>query len=181
MWKFSATELQSYRKTCISDHSKEDPNICFQYDIRLMKVKVLQNASAILSTCTKLPSVFKTFVSSIFEWLLKTGYTVFLNHLKFADNGISIFSLRNKGLIFLICGSSASKPFTWNAKPYFPKNQEKYHKRCHLLQSDWCLNTIKCVVCCSQTGAIMVNTISELPDPGLGTNRFSRWWRISWA
>ena len=32
--------------------------------------------SAILSTCIKLPSVFKTFVLSIFEWLLKTGFTV---------------------------------------------------------------------------------------------------------
>ena len=31
--------------------------------------------SAILSTCTKLPPAFKTFVLSIFEWLLKTGYT----------------------------------------------------------------------------------------------------------
>ena len=43
--------------------------------------KVLQNApkeySAILSTFIKLPFVFKTFVLSIFEWLLKTGFTVF--------------------------------------------------------------------------------------------------------
>ena len=32
--------------------------------------------SAILSTCTKLTSVFKTFVLSIFEWPLKTVFTV---------------------------------------------------------------------------------------------------------
>ena len=42
--------------------------------------KVLQNApvehSEILSTCTKLPHVFKTFVLLIFEWPLKTGSTV---------------------------------------------------------------------------------------------------------
>ena len=40
----------------------------------------MQNAprehSAILSTFIKLPFVFKTFVLSIFEWLLKTGFTV---------------------------------------------------------------------------------------------------------
>ena len=42
----------------------------------------MQNAprehSAILSTFIKLPFVFKTFVLSIFEWPLKTGFTVFL-------------------------------------------------------------------------------------------------------
>ena len=40
----------------------------------------MQNAprepSAILSTFIKLPFVFKTFVYSIFEWPLKTGFTV---------------------------------------------------------------------------------------------------------
>ena len=34
--------------------------------------------SAILSTFIKLPFVFKTFVLSIFEWSLKTGFTVAL-------------------------------------------------------------------------------------------------------
>ena len=32
--------------------------------------------SAILSTFIKLPFVFKIFVLSIFEWLLKAGFTV---------------------------------------------------------------------------------------------------------
>ena len=32
--------------------------------------------SAILSTFVKLPFVFKIFVLSIFEWPLKTGFTV---------------------------------------------------------------------------------------------------------
>ena len=31
----------------------------------------------VLWTCTKLPPVFTTFVSSIFEWPLKTGFTVY--------------------------------------------------------------------------------------------------------
>ena len=34
--------------------------------------------SAILLTFIKLPFVFKIFVLSIFEWLLKTGFTVHL-------------------------------------------------------------------------------------------------------
>ena len=35
--------------------------------------------SAILPTFIKLPYVFKTFVLSIFEWQLKTGFTEFEN------------------------------------------------------------------------------------------------------
>ena len=46
---------------------------------------VLQNAprehSAILSTFIKLPFVFKAFVLSIFEWPLKTGYTLLRKYL----------------------------------------------------------------------------------------------------
>ena len=38
--------------------------------------KVLREHSAILMTYIKLPFIFKTFVLSIFEWLLKTGFTV---------------------------------------------------------------------------------------------------------
>ena len=34
---------------------------------------------AILLTCIKLPHGFKTFVLSIFDWRLKTGFTVFNN------------------------------------------------------------------------------------------------------
>ena len=38
-------------------------------------VQVMEHC-AILSSCTKLPPVFKTFVLTIYEWLLKTGFTV---------------------------------------------------------------------------------------------------------
>ena len=42
-----------------------------------MQVKnIAVEHSAMLLTCTKLPPVFKTFVLSIFEWPLKTGFTV---------------------------------------------------------------------------------------------------------
>ena len=37
--------------------------------------------SAILSTFIKLPFSIKTFVLSIFEWLLKTGFTVPKSHV----------------------------------------------------------------------------------------------------
>ena len=42
-----------------------------------MQVKSIAD-SAILSTFIKLPFVFKTFVLSIFEWPLKTGFTVYI-------------------------------------------------------------------------------------------------------
>ena len=75
----------------------EDQRLVFQIDNCLMHNKsiaecslVLQNAprehSAILSTCIRLPSVFKTFVFPIFEWSLKTGLTVkkYQNHISWS-------------------------------------------------------------------------------------------------
>ena len=60
---------------------KKDPKLVFKTDYCLMQVKSIADAprehSAILFTFIKLPFVFKTFVLSIFEWLLKTGFTVF--------------------------------------------------------------------------------------------------------
>ena len=67
-------------KPVLSGHSKKTKNWFSRPTIAKCISKVLQNAprelSAILSTSIKLPSVFKTFVLSIFEWLLKTGFTV---------------------------------------------------------------------------------------------------------
>ena len=72
-------------KPVLSGHSKRRPTIGFlRQIITKCRSKVLQNAprehSAILSTFIKLPFVFKTFVlpTCIFEWPLKTGFTV--NH-----------------------------------------------------------------------------------------------------
>ena len=67
----------------LSSHPKEDQKFVFKIDYCLMQVKSIAKYAprehfAILSTCIKLPSVFKTFVLSIFEWLLKTGFTVIL-------------------------------------------------------------------------------------------------------
>ena len=48
--------------------------------------------SAILSTFIKLPFVIKVFVLSIFEWPLKTGFTVQdLVNRKFIQDGILRF------------------------------------------------------------------------------------------
>ena len=66
--------------------------------------KVLQNAprehSAILLTFIKLQFVFKTFVLSIFEWPLKTGFTVLMTCIKlppvFKTFVLSIFEGRLK-------------------------------------------------------------------------------------
>ena len=72
-------------KPVLSGHSKKQPKIGFQDQLSLNAgQKVLQNAprehSAILSTCIKLPSVFETFILTIFDQLLKTGFTQHHNH-----------------------------------------------------------------------------------------------------
>ena len=62
---------------------------------------MLQEHSAILSTFIKLPFVFKTFVLSIFEWPLKTGFTFtgFLSLISVYPKTIDHFNL--KLLIFI--------------------------------------------------------------------------------
>ena len=67
-------------KPVLSDHSKR-LKIGFQdrllFNAGRTYCRMLQREhSAIHSTCIKLPSVFKTFVLSIFEQPLKTGFTV---------------------------------------------------------------------------------------------------------
>ena len=75
------SETERYIKTCLKRPLKKDQNLVFKTDYRLMQVKVLQNDprehSAILSTCIKLPSVFKIFVLSMFEGALKTEFSVY--------------------------------------------------------------------------------------------------------
>ena len=71
---------QQYSKTCLKwPLEKEDQKPI----IAQCRSKVLQNAlrehSAKLSTFIKLPFVFKTFILSIFECPLKTGFTYTIN------------------------------------------------------------------------------------------------------
>ena len=70
-----------YSKTCVKQPLSKRPKIGFQDQLSLNAgqkyCRMLQGEhSAILSTFIKLPFVFKTFVLSIFEWPLKTGFTV---------------------------------------------------------------------------------------------------------
>ena len=74
----------TYSKTCLKRSLKKKTKIGFQGQLSLNAgqkyCRMLH--SAILSTFIKLPSVIKIFVLSIFEWPLKTGFTVcksFLN------------------------------------------------------------------------------------------------------
>ena len=59
--------------------------------------------SAKLSTFIKLPLVIKIFVLSIFEWLLKTGFTVFSIFIGVAVNQFSFFSVFRKHGLTVKC------------------------------------------------------------------------------
>ena len=63
-----------YSKTCLKLPLQKRTKIGFQ-DLLLLDEG--QKYSAILLTFIELPFVFKTFVLSIFEWSLKTGFNVF--------------------------------------------------------------------------------------------------------
>ena len=76
-----------YSKTCLKRPHKKKPKIGFGFQDQLSLnvgqkyCRMLQGEhSAILSTFIKLPFDFKTFVLFIFEWPLKTGFTV-LGHM----------------------------------------------------------------------------------------------------
>ena len=71
-----------YSKPALNGTSKEDQKLGFKTDNRSMQVKIIEvfsplDHSATLLTGIKRLSVFKTFVLSIFEWPLKTGFTVY--------------------------------------------------------------------------------------------------------
>ena len=70
-----------YSKMCLKRPLKNQTKIGFQDQLSLFAgqkyCRMLQGEhSAILLTFNKLPFVFKTFVLSIFEWPLKTDFTV---------------------------------------------------------------------------------------------------------
>ena len=75
-----------YSKTCLKQPLKKKTENGFQDRLSLNAGKkycrILQGEhSAILLTCIKSPFVIKIFVLSIFEWPLKTGFTVSLFQL----------------------------------------------------------------------------------------------------
>ena len=70
-----------YSKTCLKQPLKKKTKNGFQDQLSLIAgqkhCRMLQTEhSAILSTFIKLPFVIKIFILSIFEWPLKTGFTV---------------------------------------------------------------------------------------------------------
>ena len=76
-------------KPVLNRHSKDDQNRFLRGIIAYCRSKLLQNApmehSAILLTCIKVPHGFMAFVLSIFEWLLKTGFTVHVTNMFFCS------------------------------------------------------------------------------------------------
>ena len=73
--------IGKYSKTCLKRPLSKRAKIGFQDHLSINAgqkyCRMLQGEhSAILSTFIKLPFVIKIFVLSIFEWSLKTGYTV---------------------------------------------------------------------------------------------------------
>ena len=67
------SELRQYSKTCLKWPLSIRPKIGFKDQLSL---NAGQKYSAILLTFIKLPFAIKIFVLSIFEWPLKTGFTV---------------------------------------------------------------------------------------------------------
>ena len=70
---------------CIKQSLKKNTKNRFQDQLSLNAgqkyCRMLPEYSAILLTFIKLPFVIKTFVLSVFEWLLKTGFTVLAHPL----------------------------------------------------------------------------------------------------
>ena len=149
----------------------------------------MQNApvehSAILSTCTKLPPVFKTFVLSIFEWQFKTGFTVLQR-----CNGVATWrcswliqfiviitimhvhssKLINKHLMF--CDISSSFLIQKNIfRPGFYNLLPIILKKCH---SKWC----KFIVITSQVNMSAIKhfrLVNSCHDSCLGQIFFISW------
>ena len=74
-------QVCEYSKTCLKLSLSKIPKMGFQDQLSLNAgqnyCRMLQREHyAILSTCIGLPHGFKTFVLSIFERPLKTGFTV---------------------------------------------------------------------------------------------------------
>ena len=85
-FKQALANVISTVKPVLSNHLKRRPKIGFQYQLSLNAgqkyCRMLQGEhSAILLTFIKLPFVIKIFILSIFEWPLKTSFTVPKSHV----------------------------------------------------------------------------------------------------
>ena len=69
-WKVLSGAMRNdglYSKPCLKHPLKRRRKICLDWLSLIARQKICR----ILSTCIKLPAVFKTFVFPIFEWPLK--------------------------------------------------------------------------------------------------------------
>ena len=93
--------LAEYSKTCLKRPLKKRPKMGFSDRFSLNAgqkyCRMLQwENPAILSTFIKLPFVIKICVLSIFEWLLKTGFTVLVNNSSWSV--LMIYKICHSGL-----------------------------------------------------------------------------------
>ena len=105
-----------YSKTCLKRQLKKKGKIVKDWlslNAGQKYCRMLQREhTAILSTFIKLPFVIKTFVLSIFEWPLKTGFTVF--RYDWYSKTDSWISVRGKW---------------WHAKRSSPSHYRGYQRR----------------------------------------------------
>ena len=79
--RWAQVVMEATVKPALSSHLKRKPKIGFQDRLSLnaaqkyCRMLPLEH-SAILLSCIKLPIIIKIVVLSIYEWLLKTGFTV---------------------------------------------------------------------------------------------------------
>ena len=86
-WKLSHDDVfRIYSETCLKRPLKQKTKIGFQDQLLL---NVGQKYYRMLSTFIKLPFAIKTFDLSIFEWLLKTGFTEYI-YLYISDQSVYI-------------------------------------------------------------------------------------------
>ena len=91
-WTYEpAHEIFRYSKTCVNRPLSKRQKIGFQDQLSLYAgqkyCRMLQGEHfAMLLTFIKLPFVIKIFVLSIFEWPLKTGFTVIITHAQKPPN-----------------------------------------------------------------------------------------------
>ena len=113
-------------KPFLRGHSKRTPKIGFKYqlphNVGQKYCRMLQGEhSALLLTFIKQPFSIKTFVLSIFKWLLKTGFTVYtkctivlrVQRIKPPKNCITSLKIVSQSENISTCHSQESNPGCW--------------------------------------------------------------------
>ena len=124
--------FKKYSKTCPERPLSKRPKLEFQDHLLLNAgqkyCRMLHGEhSAILSTCIKLPFVVKIFVSSIFEWPLKTGFTVITSVKTFYKNTHAWIKRGDRGVRTLPEKSQQYSAFYqyWSKTPRKPQSYQK--------------------------------------------------------